>query len=66
LAFIFAVSELKDDNILRDVFPSNIVSRHMPFILGQPSQGADDEGRYVDDHMEEDELINEFEEPEVH
>ncbi|XP_006454979.1 SNF2 family DNA-dependent ATPase [Agaricus bisporus var. bisporus H97] len=53
----FTVSELKDDDILSDVVPSNIVSR-------QPSQGADGESEYVDEGMEEDELISEPEESE--
>ncbi|KAF7776564.1 hypothetical protein Agabi119p4_4957 [Agaricus bisporus var. burnettii] len=53
----FTVSELKDDDILSDVVPSNIVSR-------QPSQGADGESEYVDEGMEEDELISKPEESE--
>jgi hypothetical protein len=62
-AFISTVSELKHDDILRDFFPSNIISRCMPFVFGQPSQGAVGESEYVDDSIEED---NEFEEPEIH
>jgi SWI/SNF-related matrix-associated actin-dependent regulator of chromatin subfamily A member 5 len=37
----------------------------MLFIAGQPSQGADGESEYLDEGMEEDELISESEEPEV-
>ncbi|KAF5352870.1 hypothetical protein D9756_006326 [Leucocoprinus leucothites] len=48
----FTVSEMRDDDILSDVVPSNIVSR-------QPSQGADGESEYADEAMEEDELISE-------
>ncbi|KXN86814.1 ISWI chromatin-remodeling complex ATPase ISW2 [Leucoagaricus sp. SymC.cos] len=51
----FTVSELKDDDILSDVVPSNIVSR-------QPSQGAEGESEYADDAMEEDELMSDVEE----
>ncbi|KAF9445740.1 hypothetical protein P691DRAFT_709798 [Macrolepiota fuliginosa MF-IS2] len=50
----FTVTELRDDDILSDIVPSNIVSC-------QPSQGADGESEYADDIMEEDELISEDE-----
>jgi hypothetical protein len=39
---------------------------HTSFTFGEPSQGADGESEYVDEAMEEDELINESDEPEVH
>ncbi|KAL9716756.1 chromatin remodeling complex Adenosinetriphosphatase [Leucoagaricus gongylophorus] len=51
----FTISELRDDDILSDVLPSNIVSR-------QPSQGVDGESEYADEVMEEDELISEEDE----
>ncbi|KAM6494001.1 SNF2 family N-terminal domain containing protein [Amanita muscaria] len=51
----FTTVDPMEDDILSDVVPSNIVSR-------QPSQSADGESEYVDEAMEEDELMSEHEE----
>ncbi|KXN81809.1 ISWI chromatin-remodeling complex ATPase ISW1 [Leucoagaricus sp. SymC.cos] len=52
------ISKLKDDNILSNVVPSNIVSR-------KPSQGAEGESEYADDDMEEDGLMSDVEEGKI-
>ena len=66
-----------DEDILSDVVPSNIVSRQVfsiPYKQSllltrnsvKPSQGVDGESEYDNDAMEEDELMSEAEDIQVH